>query len=164
MSSSYSALDVLSRLCQVEHNEDFLNDNLEDKVYEDIASLLTVHDIQLIVCSLEALYQLSELGEVTTTHIAAVKTAVATLVNLVTVEAQSYGPQSLIGIKVVEQVTAATLAERMSAKGTSVSAVTPSPSTSQRGVIPTVVQQTGRPVAVPTPPLRKCAFFTGNHY
>jgi AT-rich interactive domain-containing protein 2 len=60
----------------VEANEELICDNLEDTVYEDIIRLLTVHDIQMIVYTLEVLYQLSELGEVTTTHIAAVKMAV----------------------------------------------------------------------------------------
>ena len=69
-------LDLLARLCQVEANEEVLCDNLDGRVYEDIVARLTVHDIQLIVHTLEALYQLSELGEATTTHIAAVHAAV----------------------------------------------------------------------------------------
>ncbi|KAK2141802.1 hypothetical protein LSH36_1037g00060, partial [Paralvinella palmiformis] len=101
-----SGLDTLARLCQVEANEEVICDNLEDATYENIVHLLTIHDIQLIVYSLETLYQLSELGEVTTTHIAAIRMAVETLVNLVTVEAQAYGPESLVGIRVVEHITA----------------------------------------------------------
>ena len=67
---------MLARLCQVEANEEVICDNLEDATYENIVHLLTIHDIQLIVYSLETLYQLSELGEVTTTHIAAIRMAV----------------------------------------------------------------------------------------
>ena len=73
---SATGLDILARLCQVEENEELIADNLETKVYEDIVRFLTVHDIQLIVYTLECLYQLSELGEVTTSEIAQVSCAV----------------------------------------------------------------------------------------
>lgn len=53
-----------------------LTDRLEEPLYTDIVRLMNVFDIQIIVYSLEALYQLSELGEHTTTKIAAVKHAV----------------------------------------------------------------------------------------
>lgn len=77
-----TGLDTLARLCQVEANEEVICDNLEDATYENIVHLLTIHDIQLIVYSLETLYQLSELGEVTTTHIAAIRMAVGKSPNL----------------------------------------------------------------------------------
>lgn len=60
----------------MEKNEDVLADKLGEKSYQDIVQLLTIHDIQLIVYTLEALYQLSELGESTTTKIASVRHAV----------------------------------------------------------------------------------------
>ena len=65
-------MEVLARLCQVVNNWDLLSENLEHRVYEDIVNLLTVHDIQLIVFTLEALYHLSELGEIPSNHIAKV--------------------------------------------------------------------------------------------
>jgi hypothetical protein len=77
---------------------------------------------------LEALYQLTELGETPSNNIAAIHSAVGkyqsassvlvfnsfnlisifsdVLVNLVSVDAQSYGPESLKGIKVVELIPA----------------------------------------------------------
>lgn len=67
---------MLSRLCQVEKNEAILNENIDEETYERIVQLLIIHDIQLIVHTLETLYQLSELGETTTTRIADVKHAV----------------------------------------------------------------------------------------
>ena len=67
-----SGLEVLARLCQVVNNWDLLSENLEHRVYEDIVNLLTVHDIQLIVFTLEALYHLSELGEIPSNHLAKV--------------------------------------------------------------------------------------------
>ncbi|XP_061176440.1 AT-rich interactive domain-containing protein 2-like isoform X2 [Saccostrea echinata] len=95
-------LEILSKLCLLDENEDQLTESLEDALYADIVRLMNVFDIQIIVYSLEALYQLSELGEHTTTKIAAVKHAVDLLVSLLTIEAQSYGANSLVGIKVVE--------------------------------------------------------------
>lgn len=97
-------LEILSKLCQLEKNEAIMNECVQEETYERIVQLLTVHDIQLIVHTLEAMYQLSELGDTTTTKIANVRHAVDVLVNLITVEAQSYGPESLVGIKVVEYV------------------------------------------------------------
>ncbi|KAL5009462.1 hypothetical protein ScPMuIL_011767 [Solemya velum] len=95
-------LEIISNLCQVDANDVVLAETLEDQQYQDIVKFLTVYDIQIIVQSLEALYQLSELGKETTTKIASVRSAVDLLVRLITVEAQSYGPNSLVGIKVVE--------------------------------------------------------------
>ncbi|KAL8617896.1 hypothetical protein ACOMHN_016552 [Nucella lapillus] len=103
------ALEMVSKLCQLEKNEVVLSEGLEGEMYVRMVQLLTVHDIQLIVHTLEALYQLSELGETSTDRIAHVKQAVDMLVNLITVEAQSYGPNSLMGIKVVEYVPPADL-------------------------------------------------------
>ena len=67
---------MLSKLCQLEKNEAILSECLEGETYSRIVQLLTVHDIQLIVHTLEALYQLSELGDTTTNRIANVKSAV----------------------------------------------------------------------------------------
>ncbi|XP_041351827.1 AT-rich interactive domain-containing protein 2-like isoform X2 [Gigantopelta aegis] len=100
------ALEILGKLCLIEQNELILSENLDDKTYNRLCQLLTVYDIQMIVHTLETMYQLSELGDETTTRIAAVRSAVDLLISLLTVEAQSYGPNSLIGIKVVECVQA----------------------------------------------------------
>ena len=67
---------MLSKLCQLEKNEAILSECLEGDTYSRIVQLLTVHDIQLLVHTLEALYQLSELGDTTTNMIAHVKSAV----------------------------------------------------------------------------------------
>ena len=71
-----SALEMLGKLCQLEKNEAILSECLEGEMYARVIQLLTVHDIQLIVHTLEALYQLSELGVTTTNMIANVKQAV----------------------------------------------------------------------------------------
>ena len=67
---------MLANLSLVVDNGDTLSESLEQWVYEDMVSMLLVHDIQLTVHTLEALYQLSELGHVTTNHIANVKAAI----------------------------------------------------------------------------------------
>ncbi|XP_021362917.1 AT-rich interactive domain-containing protein 2-like isoform X2 [Mizuhopecten yessoensis] len=95
-------LEILSKLCMKDENDVILEERLDDRIYEDVIRLLGVYDIQIIVHSLEALYQLSEIGEHSATKIAAVKRAVDFLVTLLTIEAQAYGPNSLVGIKVVE--------------------------------------------------------------
>jgi hypothetical protein len=69
-------MEILSKLSQVDENEDVIADHLEGKAYEDIINTLSILDIQLIVHALEVLYQLSELGEITTTHIAMVQSSV----------------------------------------------------------------------------------------
>ena len=71
-------MEALSRLCQVDINEDALCGQLDDGIYEHLVRLLTVHDIQLIVTALETLYQLSELGHVTSSHIAGVTASIGT--------------------------------------------------------------------------------------
>ena len=70
---------MLSKLCQNESNEDALCELLPPDLYEDVISYLTIHDIQLIVYTLECLYQLSELGETPTTNIARVSRAICKL-------------------------------------------------------------------------------------
>ena len=63
---------MISKLSQLVDNEYVLTEKLDAIIYEEIAKYLTIQDIQLIVSSLEALYQLSELGEATTSKIAEV--------------------------------------------------------------------------------------------
>ncbi|CAH1800124.1 unnamed protein product, partial [Owenia fusiformis] len=130
-------MEILSKLCQVDPNEDIITGSLESKTYNDIVSYLTVQDIQLIVYTLEVLYQLSELGEVTSTAIAAAHMCVEMLIGLVTIEAQSYGPNSLIGIKVVEHGSVLGL---------------PAPNQQPVGSTQPVGSANLKPGAIPTPP------------
>lgn len=62
-------------------------------------------DIALLVYTLECLYALTSLGERPCTSVARVRGAIDTLVALVTVEAQSYGPKACILMRVVETVS-----------------------------------------------------------
>ncbi|GFN99257.1 AT-rich interactive domain-containing protein 2, partial [Plakobranchus ocellatus] len=97
-------MEMMGKLSQVARNEEVLLDQLREDVYRRLVDLLTVQDIQLIVHTLEALYRLSKIGEPFTTRIARVHKAISVLVSLITIEAQSFGPGSLVGIKVVEYI------------------------------------------------------------
>ncbi|XP_076466309.1 uncharacterized protein LOC143297742 [Babylonia areolata] len=96
------ALEMLNKLCQLDANEPILNEFLEKGTYNRIVQLLVAPDIQLIVHTLEALYQLSAVGETTTTMIAHVRNAVDILVDLITVDVQSLGPAAQQGMRLVE--------------------------------------------------------------
>lgn len=67
---TFSGLEMVSKLSRREVNEFVISEKLDLSVYEEISKYLTIPDIQLIVYSLEALYQLSEIGEETNTKIA----------------------------------------------------------------------------------------------
>ncbi|RUS82522.1 hypothetical protein EGW08_009736 [Elysia chlorotica] len=97
-------MEMLGKLSQIGKNSDILLDQLREETYKRLVDLLTVQDIQLIVHTLEALYKLSKIGEPFTTKIAKVHKAISVLISLITIEAQSFGPGSLVGIKVVEYI------------------------------------------------------------
>ncbi len=107
---------MLNKLAQQESNENFLGTVLSDDtgsgrkssvVYDQLAAYLTLHDIHLLISTLECLYSLSSLGESACSAIARTHGAVDSLVSLVTVEAQSYGPKACILMRVVETVPGA---------------------------------------------------------
>lgn len=99
-----AALELLNKLAQNENNEDVLLKNLEPKMYSEVCSFLSLRDIMLLVSSLECVYALTGLGERAAETVAKVPGAINTLVSLVTVEAQSYGPRACILMRVVETV------------------------------------------------------------
>ena len=106
-----SSLDVLTKLCSLEINEDFISKMLTVKqtqsLYEQLAAYLSLHDIHLLISTLECLYSLSCIGEATCNCIIRTQGALDTLVSLITVEAQSYGPKACILMRVVETVPGA---------------------------------------------------------
>ncbi|CAH0591529.1 unnamed protein product [Chrysodeixis includens] len=100
-----AALELLNKLAQNEVNEDALLKSLEAKIYQDVCSLLTLRDIMVLVCTLECVYALTSLGDRASEAVARVPGLISTLVSLVTVEAQSYGPRACILMRVVETVS-----------------------------------------------------------
>lgn len=99
-----TALEILNKLSQNEANEETLARCLEPIVYERVCSFLTIHDVMLLIYTLECLYSLSSLGEKPCNYIVNNHGVVDTLVSLVTVEGKSYGPKACIGMKLVETV------------------------------------------------------------
>lgn len=102
--SCISSLEVLNKLSQNVANEDAMLRNLECAIYERVCSFLTLHDVMLLIYTLECLYSLSSLGERSCNLIVNNHGVVDTLVSLVTVEGKSYGPKACIGMKLVETV------------------------------------------------------------
>ncbi|KAK9875639.1 hypothetical protein WA026_009438 [Henosepilachna vigintioctopunctata] len=100
-----SSLEMLNKLSQNEKNEEVLLRSLETTVYERVCSFLTIHDVMLLIYTLECLYSLSSLGERSCNLIVNNHGVVDTLVSLVTVEGKSYGPKACIGMKLVETVS-----------------------------------------------------------
>ncbi|XP_044750022.1 AT-rich interactive domain-containing protein 2 isoform X5 [Coccinella septempunctata] len=100
-----SSLEMLNKLSQNEKNEDVMLRCLETAVYEKVCSFLTIHDVMLLIYTLECLYSLSSLGERSCNLIVMNHGVVDTLVSLVTVEGKSYGPKACIGMKLVETVS-----------------------------------------------------------
>ena len=113
-----ASLDVICKLCSnPEANETFIEATLADCLdpdeedegirttfYDRLVAYLSLHDIHLLIGSIECLYSLSCLSESTCNAIIRTQGALDALVSLVTVEAQSYGPKACILMRVVETV------------------------------------------------------------
>lgn len=106
-----SSLDILNKLCLREANEMVIIEGVladqRSRVYDQLVNYLSLHDIHLLISTLECLYSLSCLGESTCNSIVRTHGALEALVSLVTVEAQSYGPKACILMRVVETVPGA---------------------------------------------------------
>ncbi|XP_033107914.1 SWI/SNF nucleosome remodeling complex component-like [Anneissia japonica] len=96
------AMEIVEKLCKTEANSEILIECLERRLYDRVVTVLTIHDIQLLLGALELLLVLSEKGEVTCTHIVACDRSIDVLVCLVTLDAQSLGQDAFIGIKIVD--------------------------------------------------------------
>jgi AT-rich interactive domain-containing protein 2 len=97
-----SCLEILSKLSQRESNEEHLYKCLEQRLYDQLARFLCLNDIMLLIYTLECIYALTSLGSKPCSALMHVGGIVDTLVALVTVEAQSYGPNACILMRVVE--------------------------------------------------------------
>lgn len=102
--SCLCSLEVLNKLSQNEQNEDVMLRSLQAQVYKSVCSFLSIHDVMLLIYTLECLYSLSSLGERSCNLIVINHGVIDTLVSLVTVEGKSYGPKACIGMKLVETV------------------------------------------------------------
>ncbi|XP_044582230.1 AT-rich interactive domain-containing protein 2 isoform X2 [Cotesia glomerata] len=163
-----SCLEVLNKISQQDCNEELVIFGLDDQVFELICRFLALSDIALLVYTLECLYALTSLGERPCTSLARVRGAIDTLVALVTVEAQSYGPKACILMRVVETVS--TLATSTVSQSTTTTTTTsvPTPVATTPAVVttasipapvaaPVVSPVTSRPTTPATPAVKAAA-------
>lgn len=99
-----AAMEVLSKLCSKEENEEFLLKHLKKENYKSASIYLLVPDMMLLVYTLECIYSLTSLGEKACNCFVEIHGFMDTLVSLITIEAQSLGPDSCIQMKVIETV------------------------------------------------------------
>ncbi|XP_042198207.1 AT-rich interactive domain-containing protein 2-like isoform X2 [Callorhinchus milii] len=96
-------MEILANLCKIEENVDIICECVEQESYREIVNHLALQDILLLLASLEVLYMLSSLGEVTCTKIIKVERSIDQLVCLVSVDMQNFPPDALAAVKLVEQ-------------------------------------------------------------
>ncbi|XP_056604062.1 AT-rich interactive domain-containing protein 2 isoform X1 [Triplophysa dalaica] len=96
------AMEILGNLSKAEDNSVLICEYVDQESYREVISLLTLPDIMLVISALEVLYQLTELGEVTSSKIATVDRSIDLLVRLVSVDLQTFGPDALTAVKLIE--------------------------------------------------------------
>ncbi|XP_073843149.1 brahma associated protein 170kD isoform X2 [Musca autumnalis] len=99
-----NCLEILYKLCQREANEDYVLKCLNAKFYNTISLFLSLNDIMLLIFTLEAIYALTCLGTKSCNSMMQVRGIVDQLISLISVEAQSYGTDGCILMRVVETV------------------------------------------------------------
>ncbi|XP_075145959.1 brahma associated protein 170kD [Haematobia irritans] len=99
-----NCLEILYKLCQREANEEYVLKCLNSKFYSTIALFLSLNDIMLLLFTLEAIYALTCMGSKSCQAMMQIRGIFDQLISLITVEAQSYGPDGCILMRVVETV------------------------------------------------------------
>ncbi|KAL7867588.1 hypothetical protein SRHO_G00089720 [Serrasalmus rhombeus] len=100
------AMEILGNLSKAEDNGVLICEYVDQESYREVIALLTLPDIMLVISSLEVLYQLTELGEITCSKIASVDRSIDLLVRLVSVDLHTFGPDALTAIKLIEHQSA----------------------------------------------------------
>ncbi|KAJ8405331.1 hypothetical protein AAFF_G00323220 [Aldrovandia affinis] len=100
------AMEILGNLCKAEDNGVLVCEYVDQESYREVICHLTLPDVMLVISSLEVLYQLAELGEVTCTKIASVDRSIDLLVRLVSVDLHTFGPDALTAVKLIEHQSA----------------------------------------------------------
>lgn len=98
-----NAMSVLGKLCTLEGNDEIFEAGLELEAYHSLIKVLIVNDVQLVLSSLESLYNLSGIGQVTSQHIAEVHCSIDILVCLMAMDAESFGPEALSEVQIYEK-------------------------------------------------------------
>ncbi|XP_007238011.3 AT-rich interactive domain-containing protein 2 isoform X3 [Astyanax mexicanus] len=104
------AMEILGNLSKAEDNGVLICEYVDQDSYREVIALLTLPDIMLVIASLEVLYQLTELGEITCSKIASVERSIDLLVRLVSVDLHTFGPDALTAIKLIEHQSASSQA------------------------------------------------------
>ncbi|KAK9507861.1 hypothetical protein O3M35_007633 [Rhynocoris fuscipes] len=139
------SLNIISAMARSDSNEQLLLTALTPEVFERVCSLLSLHDIMMLIDTLECLYSITSLGEKTCNCIVKVRGAIDILVSLITVEAQSYGPKACIQMRVVETI------DSLSTKRDITPIVTASPATKTQAASSTL-RGSNTSTATLTPP------------
>ncbi|XP_042324040.1 LOW QUALITY PROTEIN: AT-rich interactive domain-containing protein 2 [Sceloporus undulatus] len=95
-------MEILANLCKAEDNGVLICEYVDQESYKEIICHLTLPDVLLVISALEVLYMLTEMGEVACTKIAKVDKSIDTLVCLVSMDIQMFGPDALSAVKLVE--------------------------------------------------------------
>ncbi|KAI8037234.1 AT-rich interactive domain-containing protein 2 [Drosophila gunungcola] len=145
-----SCLEILYKLCGREGNSQHINRCLGLDFYQRAMLLLSLTDVMLLIFTLEAVYALSSLGARPCSMLMQVRGLMDQLVALITVEAQTYGADGCILMRVVEVVPGnmiASLAQNMPAMQAPAAAasITTLPSSLQVAVKPPAVLPTPTP-------------------
>ncbi|XP_029103425.1 AT-rich interactive domain-containing protein 2 isoform X1 [Scleropages formosus] len=96
------AMEILANLSKGEDNGVLICEYVDLESYREVICHLTLPDVMLVISSLEVLYQLAELGELTCTKIASVDRSIDLLVRLVSVDIHTFGPDGVLGVKLIE--------------------------------------------------------------
>ncbi|XP_034650968.1 AT-rich interactive domain-containing protein 2 [Drosophila subobscura] len=99
-----SCLEIIYKLCGREGNSQYINRCLGLDFYQRAMLLLSLTDVMLLIFTLEAIYALSSLGARPCSLLMQVRGLVDQLVALISVEAQTYGADGCILMRVVEMV------------------------------------------------------------
>ncbi|XP_018111397.1 AT-rich interactive domain-containing protein 2 isoform X2 [Xenopus laevis] len=95
-------MEILGNLCKAEDNAVLICEYVDQDSYKEIICHLTLPDVLLVISSLEVLYMLTELGEVACVKIANVERSIDTLVCLISMDIQMFGPDALTAVKLIE--------------------------------------------------------------
>ncbi|XP_069832054.1 AT-rich interactive domain-containing protein 2 [Dendropsophus ebraccatus] len=95
-------MEILSNLCKAEDNGVLICEYVDQDSYKEIICHLTLPDVLLVISTLEVLYMLTELGEVACVKIANVERSIDTLVCLISMDIQMFGPDALTAVKLME--------------------------------------------------------------
>ncbi|XP_022229733.2 AT-rich interactive domain-containing protein 2 [Drosophila obscura] len=159
-----SCLEIIYKLCGREGNSQYINRCLGLDFYQRAMLLLSLTDVMLLIFTLEAIYALSSLGARPCSLLMQVRGLVDQLVALISVEAQTYGADGCILMRVVEMVpgnlinslatnpTAATAAAPSAQVVVKPPAALPIPTPAQTQVLQSQTEQQVVAPPVPAPP------------